>query len=243
MSLENKTILVTGASSGIGKATAQVCARLGARVVINGRDEQRLRETFHSLEGYEHLMVAGDITEEETLKTLAAAVDAYNGVAHCAGVSLMVPAKFATRKKIDWLYEADLFAPAELIRLLIKNKKIATGGSLVVVSSITGVTRCNNGNIIYGTAKAALSTWMKFLAKELGPRHIRANSVCPGMIETPLIYSGEVDEMQLDAERERYPLKRFGKPEEVADSIAFLLSDASSYITGTDLIIDGGFSI
>lgn len=243
MSLEGKKILITGASSGIGKATAIECARLGAILVINGRNEERLQQTLDELEGSGHIMIEGDINDDETLKSLVSSSDHFDGLAHCAGIAVNALAPFATRKKINQLYESNLFAPIELTRLLIKHKKFVSGSSIVAVASIGGHTNFDAGNIIYGSAKAALSSWMKYLAKELGPKNIRVTSICPGMIETPMIRGGALTDEQLEQDMKKYALQRYGRPEEVANCISFLLSDASSFITGINLIVDGGNSI
>lgn len=242
-SLAGKKILVTGASSGIGKATAIACAGLGATLIITGRNADRLQETMDMLAGENHSMIVADIAVKEQLETLVDSIDSIDGLANCAGIGNSTLSVFATKKKIDAVYDTNLFAPIELMRLLFKKKKIANGASLVSVASIGGIMRCTNGNIIYGSAKAALNSWMKFLAKEYGAKGIRANSVCPGMIETPLIQNSAFNDEQLDADRQKYALKRYGRPEEVAYAIAFLLSDASSFITGISLPIEGGVTI
>lgn len=242
-SLEGKTILVTGASSGIGRATAIECSKMGASLIITGRNEERLFHTLSRLEGVGHIMVIADITDSEQLMNLVSKCGKVDGVAYCAGINFMTPAKFATRDKIDYVFNPDLFAPIELIRNLLKKKQINDGGSIVVIASTSGVARCGIGNIIYGSAKSALATWMKFVAKEYGKRNIRANSICPGMVETPLIHDGAVTDEQLEEDKKKYPISRYCRPEEVAYAIVYYLSDASAWVTGTNFIIDGGKSI
>ena len=242
-SLSGKTILVTGASSGIGKATAIECAKMGARVIATARNEERLKETLDLMPGENHQLIVADITCDDQMQDLISKCGAVDGLALCAGVSYMCTSKFATRKKVDWVYNTNLFAPIELTRLMLKKKLIKKDGSIVAIASISGVTRCGNGNIIYGSAKSAFSTWMKFLARELGPQGIRANAICPGMVETPLIHGGTVSEAELEEDRKKYPIQRYCRPEEVAQAVVYFLSDATAWVTGTEFVIDGGKSI
>ncbi len=242
-SLSGKTILVTGASSGIGKATAIECAKMGARVIATARNEERLKETLDLMPGENHQLIVADITCDDQMQDLISKCGAVDGLALCAGVSYMCTSKFATRKKVDWVYNTNLFAPIELTRLMLKKKLIKKDGSIVAIASISGITRCGNGNIIYGSAKSAFSTWMKFLARELGPQGIRANAICPGMVETPLIHGGTVSEAELEEDRKKYPIQRYCRPEEVAQAVVYFLSDATAWVTGTEFVIDGGKSI
>lgn len=242
-SLEGKTILVTGASSGIGQETAIQCSRLGAKVIITARNEERLKATLSRLEGEGHNMVIAELTEQEQLENLVNSVGDLNGVVLCAGRAMTSPFMFNTRDKYDNVFNINYFAPIELLRLLLKKKKIKKDASVVFVSSIGGVFGYSLGNSIYGATKAAVHSTMKFCAKELAPKNIRVNSVNPGMVNTPLIGGGSISEEQYKADMERYPLKRYGEPEDIAFGIIYLLSDASSWVTGHSLVIDGGITI
>lgn len=242
-SLEGKTILVTGASSGIGKATAVECARQGAIIYLVARDSARLEETGASLEGEGHQIVKADLTDDEQVKALVKSLPVLDGVVLCAGKGMTLPVQFSDRAKFNEIFEINFFATAELLRLLYKGKKITKGGSAVLISSMGGTHVFNVGNGIYGTSKAALDSFMKFAAKEFAARKIRVNSICPAMIDTPLIHKGTITEDEHAEDMKRYSLKRYGKPEEVAYAAIFLLSDASEWITGTSLIVDGGLSI
>ena len=241
-SLENRTILVTGASSGIGRTTAIECSSMGAHVIVTGRDQQRLDET-HQLDGDGHQAVIADLTQEEQVGELVAQLPVVDGVVLCAGQGTVVPFKMADRKKLDPIFEVNYFAPVELLRLLLKKKKLAPGSSVVFVSSIGGVDSITIGNSIYGASKAALNSAMRFCALELAPKKIRVNSVCPGMVNTRLIQGGAVSEEQHQADMQKYPLKRYGEPEDIAHGIIYLLSNASSWVTGHSLVIDGGYTI
>lgn len=242
-SLEGRTVLVTGASSGIGRTTAIECSQMGANVIITGRDQARLDEVFSELEGEGHQAVIADLTQEEQLQGLLEQLPVVDGVVLCAGQGTVVPFKMADRKKQDPIFEINYFAPVELLRQLLKKKKLANGASVVFVSSIGGVDSITIGNSIYGASKAALNSAMRFCALELAPKKIRVNSVCPGMVNTKLIKGGAVSEEQHQADMQKYPLKRYGEPEDVANGIIYLLSNASSWVTGHSLVIDGGYTL
>lgn len=240
--LEGKTVLVTGASSGIGRSTAIECSKMGATVILTARNEERLQETLSQMEGDGHQYIVADLLQTEDLERIVATVSALDGVVLCAGKGLTLPFNFSSRDKFDSIFEVNFFSPVELLRLLNKKKKIATGGSVVMMDSIGGVKRFAVGNSIYGASKAALKAMVNFCAVELATRKIRVNGVCPGMVETPLIRQGTLTEEQLKMDMDKYPLKRYGTPEEVAYGVIYLLSDASAWVTGHSLIIDGGIT-
>ena len=242
-SLENKTILVTGASSGIGQTTALECSRLGAKVIITGRNEERLHETLCCLDGGGHLMVAADLTDPAAIQKLVDSCPELTGVVLCAGKGLLLPILFCGKEKFFDVFNTNFFSPVELLRLLAKKKKIVKQASVVFVSSIGGTGIFANGNAVYGASKSALNSVMRFFAKELAPRLIRVNSVNPGRVNTKLIKNDKMSDEQTEADMQKYPLKRYGTPEEIAYGIIYLLSDASSWITGHSLVIDGGVSI
>lgn len=244
-SLEGKAILVTGASSGIGQATAIECAKLGARVVVTGRNVERLQETFALLEGEGHQQVLAELTNEEDVKNLVEKCPELNGAVLCAGKGMTLPFKFCTREKFDSVFATNFFAPTELLRVLVNKKKIAKDGSVVLVASIGGTPggKITLGNSVYGMSKAAIVSMMRFAAKELAPKKIRVNTVNPGMVETRMINSGTFTEEQYKTDIAKYPLGRYGKPKDIAYGIIYLLSDASSWVTGHSLVIDGGVTI
>ena len=242
-SLEGKTILVTGASSGIGKETAIQCSKMGAKVIITARNEERLKETLSSLEGDGHQMILAELTDQEDVERLVGEVSALQGLVLCAGKGMTSPFPFSTREKYDEIFNVNFFAPVELLRLLVKKKKLDKESSVVFVSSIGGVKSFQLGNGVYGASKAAINSTMEFCAKELAVKKIRVNSVNPGMVNTKLIQSGTISEEQYKLDMEKYPLKRYGEPEDIALGIIYLLSDASSWVTGHSLVIDGGYTI
>ena len=240
--LKGKTILVTGASSGIGQATAVECAQMGAEVVITGRDTERLQATA-DLVGTPKALIAADLTNQEDVERLVAALPPLDGAVLCAGNSTTLPLQFGSREKFDEMFNVNFFAPVELLRLMYKKKVLQKGASVVLIASIGGTHSFMPGNGVYGASKAALNSLMKYAAREYASRKIRVNSICPGMVDTPLIHRGTITEEQLAEDAKRYPLGRYGKPNDIANGAVYLLSDASSWLTGHDLVIDGGFSI
>lgn len=242
-SLAGKTVLVTGASSGIGRETAIECSRMGANVVITGRDADRLNETNDLLNGPFKAPIVADLTKQAEVETLIAELPPLDGAVLCAGNSTTLPLQFGTREKFDEMFDVNFFAPVELLRLLYKKKLLQKGASVVLIASIGGTHSFMPGNGVYGASKAALNSVMKYAAREYAARKVRVNSICPGMVDTPLIHRGTITEEQLAEDAKRYPLGRYGHPEDIAHGAIYLLSEASSWLTGHDLIIDGGFSI
>lgn len=239
-SLEGKTILVTGASSGIGRAIAVECAKSGATVILNARNPQRLAQTLDMLPGEGHGIIAADLTDAGQVKDLVAKLPPLNGLVLSAGVAQACPVAFATRKKFDTVFETNFFAQAELNRLIQKQKKYQPGASVVVITSVAAVL-ANIGNGVYGASKAALGAWCKYVAREWRDKGLRINTIQPGMVETPLIRGGAFDDQQLKADMQHYLYHRYGHPEEIAYGAVYLLSDAASWVTGIDLPIEGGY--
>jgi len=242
-SLEGKTILVTGASSGIGRETAIECADMGASVIITGRNVERLQAVYDLVQAPSKSQIVTDLTTADGLDTLVAALPHLDGAVFCAGNSTTLPLQFGTREKFDEMFGVNFFAPVELLRLMYKKKVLNKGASVVMIASIGGTHSFMPGNGVYGASKAALNSVMKYAAREFASRRVRVNSICPGMVDTPLIHRGTITEEQLAEDAKRYPLGRYGRPEDIAHGAIYLLSDASSWLTGHDLVIDGGFSI
>lgn len=244
-SLTGKTVLVTGASSGIGRETAIACSRMGAKVVLTARNQERLQDTFDQLSPLDegHLMLLADLTSREALEHLVSELPPLDGAVLCAGDSTTLPLQFGTREKFDAMFEVNFFAPVEMLRLMYKKKVLAKGASVVLMASIGGTHSYMPGNGVYGASKAALNSVMRYASREYAARKVRINSICPGMVDTPLIHRGTITEEQLAEDAKKYPLGRYGRPEDIANGAIYLLSDASSWLTGHDLVIDGGFSI
>lgn len=241
-SLEGKTILITGASSGIGRATAIECSKMGATVILTARNEERLQQTLDEMEGEGHKIIVADLTNEEEIKMLATECPTLDGLVNNAGITCIKPVSFYSIKDLETVFGTNTYVPMILNRWLLKKKKIKNNASLVFTSSVASI--CSGfGNGIYGSSKAALTAYMKYCAKELATKRIRANAVHPGMIETKLIHGGAISEDDLLKDMLNYPLGRYGKPEEIAYAIIYLLSDASSWTTGTSVFVDGGITL
>lgn len=246
-SLENKSILVTGASSGIGRATAIECSKLGAQVIITARNEERLKAVYNELDtsfGKNHQMVIADLSSDEGLDNLVSQIPAIDGLSSNAGMAVgNKPIKFINGDDIQSILQTNTYSHVLLAKLLFKKKLLNKGASCVFIASIGGTISYGPGNTIYGMSKAALESFVKYAAIEFAPRGIRCNNVCPGMIETPLINLDALTDEDKAIDADKYLMKRYGQPVEVARTTAFLLSDASSFITGTSIVVDGGYTV
>ncbi len=242
-SLEGKTILITGASSGIGRAAAIECSKMGARVTITARNEQRLKETFSQMQGDSHEMIIADLSDVLQIQNLVAQMPLLDGIISNAGTNVMAPIQFIKEDNLTSVFQVNVFSPMLLLKELVKKKRINKGGSVVFTSSMAGVGAAATANGVYTASKGAISNFIKVAALELAQRKIRVNAVCPGMTETPMIYDDSVQEEELKKDMERYPLGRYGQPQDIAWAMIYLLSDASSWVTGTNLVIDGGLTI
>lgn len=242
-SLEGKTVLVTGASSGIGRATAIECSKLGAKVVIVGRNEERLKETISSMEGEDHSYIISDMSNSDNLNVIVEQSPLLDGLVNNAGIGNMTPVSFIKEDVLNDVFKINTFAPILLLKQLTKKKKINKNASVVFTSSVAGLGAASTGNGIYTASKGAISAFIKVAALEFAAKNIRVNAVCPGMTRTPLIENESVQQEELQKDMERYPLKRYADPKEIAWGIIYLLSDASSFVTGDNLVIDGGLNV
>ena len=242
-SLEGKTILITGAASGIGRCTSIECSKNGARLVLVDLNEEGLKATLALLEGEkEHLHFSGNLCDEAFLQQLAADTPELDGVFLCAGVSDTTLAKFYTREKIDRVLNVNVIAPAMMLRYLLGKKKIHKNGSLVWMSS-AGAEEVEPGLGIYAASKSAVNGLMRTYAKELLGRKIRSNSIMPMMIKTELVGTlSNISDEQWKKQEEMYPLG-FGNPLDVAYLAMYLFSDASRWVTGSRFKIDGGSTL
>lgn len=237
-SLEDKTILVTGASSGIGRAIAVACAEQGARVVLNGRNQQRLQATLEALTGDGHRVIAADLTDATQRQALAEQVPILDGVVHCAGIGSRVLCKMLEEQDVSRVMQANFEAPVLLQAELLREKKIAKDASIVFIAS-AAATMPSVGNAIYSASKAAIIAYAKCLAQELANRKIRVNCISPAMVWTDLALVGATEEQLREAEQ-AYPLKRYAQPEDITGAAIYLLSDAAAWVTGSNMELTGG---
>lgn len=243
--LRDHKILVTGASSGIGKAIALCCAHMGAEVIGVGRDEARLQVTqlnLNAISSKPHRTLRADLTHASERESLVAALGGpINGLVHSAGISRLSPVRMMTEQHLREVQAINVEAPMLLTQALLKRNLIAVDSSIVFIASIAahiGVP----GVAAYSGTKAALIAMMRCLAMEVVKRRIRANCLSPALVETPLLDATATLLGSMEEERKSYPLG-FGKPEDVANAAVFLLSSASRWITGTTIVMDGGLTI
>lgn len=237
-SLVGKKILVTGASSGIGKAIAISCAKMGAEVFITARNEERLNATLAEMPGNNNAIKA-DLTDSNDITALVEALPKVDGVVHCAGVGSRIPCKMISKDHISDVMRPNFEAPVLLQSALLQKKKVNKAASIVFVAS-RAANAPSMGNAVYSASKGAILSYAKCLALELSPRLIRVNSICPGMVWTDLILKDGLTEEELHEAELKYPLKRFGKTDDIANLAIYLLSDASSWMTGSAIDISGG---
>ena len=241
-SLEGKTILVTGASSGIGESIAVECSKMGASVVITGRNEKKLQQTFDLLDQpARHSLFVADLTKEEELDTLILHLPKLSGLVNSAGILKKKPFKFTKREHLNELLDINLLAPSLLLQKIYKKGILINNGSVVFISSIASHI-ASVGNIGYMASKGAVNSLAKGIALELSYKNIRVNCIEPALILTNLSENA-LSQAELAAYEKQIPLGRFGRPEEIAYAAIYLLSDASAWTTGSVITIDGGVTL
>lgn len=240
-SLEGKTILVTGASSGIGRATAIECSKCGARVYLTARNEDRLSETISLMAGFGHKTIKADLTKREDVNHLICQIEQLDGVVISAGINDKMLVKFLNEEHIDKMLSVNFKAPMLLIQQLMRNKLLKKGSSIVVMSSMAAFFP-SIANCMYASSKAALTQFSKVLAMELLPQRIRVNCIEPAFVETDMVKKPEIIET-INAVRVNSPFGRLISPEEVAKAALYFLSDATQLVTGSELVMDGGWRL
>lgn len=238
-SLEGKTILVSGASSGIGRGIAVTCSMMGATVILTGRNLMKLGTSLSLLNEGDHKMIVADLTNAESMNRMVSELPVLDGVVHCAGIGQRVLCKMATDHDVDTVMDINFKAPVLLQTELLKHKKIKKGASIVFIASMA-IWSPSVGNAFYSASKGAIVSYANCLALELAPRNIRVNCISPAMVWTDLIYQEGVEEEQLKEDESKYPLKRYGQPEDIANLAVYMLSDASTWMTGSNVKISGG---
>ena len=234
--LDGLTILITGASSGIGRASALACAEAGAKIILTGRSEKRLKDVFGQLSGEGHQIELFDLSNLNQIATLAANCPNLDGIIHSAGIDGVAPMRQVQAKMLEQVMNINYLAPLVLTQKLLITKKIRQGGSILFLSSIAAKTG-KRGVGPYSGSKAALIGAMRPLALEVAKFGIRVNALCPGIVQTPIFDGQELwltNEVALS-----YPLG-IGQAEDVANAALFFMSEASRKITGTDFSLDGG---
>ena len=244
-SLQGKRILVTGASSGLGYEIAISCARMGAHIIATGRDQARLAKTLdelHAISGVLHKSVVADLTIAADREALVASIDGkVDGIAHCAGISRLCPVRLFSEEYLRNLQAVNVDAPMLLTQGLLIRNRVAANGSILFIASIAahiGVP----GVAAYSGTKAALIAMARCFALEVVKHGIRVNCLSPALVETPMLEGSSTGPGFVEGQRSAYPLG-LGKPQDVANAAIFMLSGASSWITGTTLIMDGGLTI
>ena len=246
LELDGSTILVTGASSGIGRETSILLSRLGARLVLSGRDGDALGVTREQLQGTGHQVAAFDLHLIEKLpawlKTVTAESGALSGLVHCAGMHAAMPVRVLGPGKSEQMMKLNVLAAMQLIRGFRQPGCYQPNSSIVLLSSAAGLVG-SAGLAAYSATKAALIGMVRSVAVELAPDSIRVNCVAPGMVRTEMFarYAQSITEEQLSKIEARHPLG-FGEPGDVANAVAFLLAKTGRWITGSTLVVDGGYS-
>lgn len=246
-SLSGKTILVTGASSGIGRATAVECSKMGARVIMTARNQKRLEDTLSLMDQREqHRTIVQNLCDAESAKCLVDSlqIDRLDGVVHCAGIFRRTLVPYLKETDLNDTLQTNLLTPIHINKYLLKKKLLKSGSSITFISS-TAAYRPSPGQIAYAASKGGILSVTSSLSRDLFQKGIRVNAVCPAMIETAMTTPDALNLTQenRDEDLNRYFLHRYGKPEEVAYVVIYLLSDASQWITGNVYMVNGGIYV
>lgn len=245
ISLLNKRILITGASSGIGKATAILFSNLGAEIIITARNKENLNDTFSKLKSNtKHQQICADLTSLDDIKKLVSQLDSLDGFVHCCGKVLPVPVKFIKEEQLQDVFSVNYFSAVNIVSELLKQKKINNNASIAFISSVSTL-HAYFGGAPYISSKAALEGYAKTLALELIPKKIRVNVLQPALVNTA-IFESTIDAAINDEEMKKliskYPLG-VGEPDDIANAFAYFISDASKWVTGSCLKMDGGLTL
>ena len=239
--LHGKTVLVSGASSGLGKQTAITASEFGARVMITGRNAARLEETFKLLHGDGHQLFLADLTIKADIDRLVAGLPILDGLVHSTGISELSPARFITAEVISRTFSISFEASVLLTAGILKKKKLAKGPSSIVFISSISTRHPFVGGAMYISAKAALEAYARVLALELAPRGTRVNCILPAFVRTPMLdETAENFSFEAVEKIEARQLMGLGDPVDVANTIIYYLADASKWVSATNLILGGG---
>lgn len=241
-SLENKNILVTGASSGLGVGIAIDCSKMGANMVVTARNEERLNRTMRELEKANNFSIIADLVKDEDIEDLAEKVPVLDGVVLCAGVIKTMPVKNIKFDAIDEIFDINIISSIKLLKLLLKNKKLAFGASVVFISSVSTF-NVKIGNSLYSATKGAVNSFAKVMALEVAKQKMRVNCIQPGFVPSNILGQGVIEsEDYIRFYAERHPLG-FGTRDDIGYACIYLLSDAARWVTGSIFTIDGGYTL
>lgn len=246
--LTEKVIIITGASSGIGRQCAITCSKFGAKVALLGRNEERLKETLSYMDNAElHVICSIDLTNVENvpnvIKDIVSKLGRVDGLINCAGISTTLPLKMMTEEKILDFFSTNVFSSFNITKEVVRLANFSKdGGSVIFLSSIMALVG-ESGKCLYSATKGALLSGAKSLACELAKRKIRVNTISPGAIETDINKNlPHMADPEKRAALEAHHLLGLGKTDDIANACVYLLSDASRWVTGTNLVVDGGYT-
>ena len=241
-SLEGKTILVTGASSGIGRGICIDCSKMGATVHLMARNEDRLNETLSQMEPKGHVIHIADLCKSDDIYNMIDALPKIDGVVLCAGIIKTMPVKNISEEAMTEIFNANIIGDIKLVSRMLKKKKLSHGGSVIFISSVSTF-NVKVGNSLYSATKGAVNSFAKAMALEVSKQEMRVNCIQPGFIPSAILNSGAIEEDSfLKFYAERHPLG-FGTPTDIANCCIYLLSDAARWVTGSIFTIDGGYTL
>lgn len=241
-SLEGKNILVTGASSGIGRGICIETSKMGATVHLMARNEQRLAETLSQMEGEGHQMHQVDLCDKDVLTELVDSLPSLDGVVLCAGIIKTMPVKNISEDALVEIFNTNIMADIRMVSRMLKKKKLNKGASVIFISSVSTF-NVKVGNSLYSATKGAVNSFAKAMALEVSKQNMRVNCIQPGFVPSSILSSGAIEEDAfLKFYAERHPLG-FGTPTDIANTCIYLLSDAARWVTGSIFTIDGGYTL
>lgn len=246
-SLEGKTILITGASSGIGAQCAIDCSKMGAKIVLLARNEERLQDTLKNMEGKGHLTISFDLDNLSLIPNIVDEIvnqiGPLDGVLHCAGISTTTPLKLVKEDMLEKYFRTNVFSTTLLTKEICKMKYHKKEGASIVFFSSVAACNGESAKSTYSMTKGALISGMRSLACEYGTKKIRFNCISPGIVITPINKNQPyLEDPELRVKYEKKHILGFGQPTDISQACIFLLSDAARWITGQNIIVDGGYT-
>ena len=241
-SLESKIVFVTGASSGIGRGIAIGTSKMGAKVYISGRNENRLDETLSLMNGSSNVILPAELTNDKDINHLVEILPPLDGVVLCAGIIKTMPVKNITDSAIEEIFKVNIISEIQLLSRLLKKKKLNKGASVVIISSVSTF-NVKVGNSLYSATKGAINSFAKAMALEISKQKMRVNCIQPGFVPSSILSQSGIEQDDFFFFfSERHPLG-FGEPSDIANACIYLLSDAAKWVTGSIFTIDGGYTL